>query len=176
MQKIVVIVDMQNDFISGSLGTPEAQAVLPRIVDKIEHEDEDTTFIFTKDTHHEDYLNTPEGKKLPVKHCIKNTEGWEIPDCLTQFFYHSPYVIEKPTFGSVELMEDLDRMIEVIDDVEIEFCGLCTDICVVSNVLMAKTWFPEAKITVNSKLCAGVTPASHNNALEAMKMCQIDIV
>ena len=176
MQKIIVVVDMQNDFINGSLGTKEAQEMLPRLIDKIKAEDEDTYYIFTKDTHFKDYLNTPEGKKLPIEHCIKGTHGWEFPECLSKLFGDSPYTIEKPTFGSLDLMEELDSMIEIVDNVEIEFCGLCTDICVVSNALMAKTWFPEAKIIVNSNLCAGVTPASHEAALTTMRMCQIDVI
>lgn len=176
MQRIVVVVDMQNDFIDGSLGTPEAQEVLTRIDQMLWKEHEDTTFIFTQDTHHKDYLSTPEGKKLPVEHCIKGTHGWEIAEVLAAHFAGSPYVIEKTTFGSVKLMDILYDMIDWVDDVEIEFCGLCTDICVVSNVLMAKAWFPEAKIVVNSQLCAGVTTASHEAALTTMKMCQIDVI
>lgn len=176
MQKIIVVVDMQNDFISGSLGTKEAQEVLPRIVEMIKAQDDDTYYIFTKDTHTKDYLNTPEGKKLPIEHCIKGTWGWQHPDCLAELFSGAPYTIEKSTFGSIKLMEELDDMINIVDDVEIEFCGLCTDICVVSNALMAKALFPEAKIVVNSQLCAGVTPASHEAALTTMKMCQIDVI
>lgn len=176
MQKIIVVVDMQNDFINGSLGTPEAQAILPKVAEMIKNEGENTDFVFTKDTHYEDYLSTPEGKKLPVKHCMKYTEGWQIPECLVEDFGGSPVIIEKTTFGSIDLMEMLDMMIENIDDVEIVFCGLCTDICVVSNALMAKNWFPEAKIVVDSSLCAGVTPASHEAALTTMKMCQIDVI
>lgn len=176
MKKILVIVDMQHDFIDGSLGTIEAKAVLPRIANYINDLPEDTLFVFTRDTHPIDYLLTAEGKKLPVEHCIAGTHGWEIPEMLTDPFVGSPLVIDKPTFGSVDLMGYLSDMMDCEEDTEIEFCGLCTDICVISNVLMAKAFFPEAKIVVNSNLCAGVTPASHNNALEAMKMCQIDII
>lgn len=176
MKKILVIVDMQKDFINGSLGTKEAQEILPKIVEYINGLPDDTLFIFTKDTHQEDYLNTPEGKKLPIKHCIEKTEGWEIPNSLTAPFCYSPFVINKPTFGSVELMDYLSDMIDCEEDTEIEFCGLCTDICVVSNVLMAKAFFPNAKIVVNSNLCAGVTPETHEAALTTMRSCQIDVI
>ena len=172
MAKIMVIVDCQKDFIDGSLGTPEAQAMIPRLVEKIKAEPEDTMFIFTADTHDKDYLTSAEGKQLPVEHCIKGTPGWEIDSRLTMEFCNSPFVIEKPTFGSTELMDYLDDMVNMAD--EIEFVGLCTDICVISNVLMAKANFYDiAKISVDATCCAGVTPASHKMALETMKMCQI---
>ena len=172
MAKIMVIVDCQKDFIDGSLGTPEAQAMIPRLVEKIKAEPEDTMFIFTADTHDKDYLTSAEGKQLPVEHCIKGTPGWEIDSRLTMEFCNSPFVIEKPTFGSTELMSYLDDMVNIAD--EIEFVGLCTDICVISNVLMAKANFYDiAKISVDATCCAGVTPASHKMALETMKMCQI---
>ena len=175
MSKILVIVDMQNDFIDGSLGTPEAQAMLPRLVEKIKNEPDTTRYIFTKDTHHEDYMMTPEGKKLPVLHCIKGTHGWEIPECLTELFTNSPFVIEKPTFGSVELMEWINDIADIDVDT-IEFVGLCTDICVVSNVLMAKAHFyNDFEIAVDSNCCAGVTPESHEAALTTMRMCQINV-
>ena len=178
MSKILVIVDMQKDFIDGSLGTAEAQAMLPRLVDKIKNEADDTRFIFTKDTHEADYLYTPEGKKLPVEHCIKGTEGWEIPNCLTEDFCYSPFVIEKPTFGSYELMDCLSDFMNNEDNCvdTIEFVGLCTDICVVSNVLMAKArFYNECEIAVDSSCCAGVTPESHEAALQTMRMCQINV-
>ena len=146
MSKILVIVDMQNDFIDGSLGTPEAQAMLPRLVEKIKNEPDTTRYIFTKDTHHEGYMMTPEGKKLPIPHCIKGTHGWEIPECLTELFTNSPFVIEKPTFGSVELMEWINDIADIDVDT-IEFVGLCTDICVVSNALLLR-----AKFLVFSKI------------------------
>ena len=172
MAKIMVIVDCQKDFIDGSLGTPEAQAMIPRLVEKIKAEPEDTMFIFTADTHDKDYLISAEGKQLPVEHCIKGTPGWEIDSRLTMEFCNSPFIIEKPTFGSTELMDYLDDMVNMAD--EIEFVGLCTDICVISNVLMAKANFYDiAKISIDATCCAGVTPASHKMALETMKMCQI---
>lgn len=174
--KTLIVIDMQNDFIDGALGTKEAQAMLPRLVEKIKNEPDDTHYIFTKDTHNEDYLNTSEGKKLPVPHCIKGTHGWEIPTCLTELFHNSPFVVEKPTFGSIELMEWIDDIID--DDVDtIEFVGLCTDICVVSNAIMAKAHFYEKyEITVDASCCAGVTPESHKAALLTMKMCQINVI
>ena len=174
MAKIMVIVDCQKDFIDGSLGTPEAQAMIPRLVEKINAEPEDTHYIFTADTHDKDYLYTAEGKKLPVEHCIKDTDGWRVDSRLTELFCNSPFVIEKPTFGSVELMDWLSHLVTPGD--EIEFVGLCTDICVISNVLMAKAHFYNvAEISCDATCCAGVTPESHKMALETMKMCQITV-
>lgn len=168
MKKVLVVVDMQVDFVNGSLGTKEAQEMLPALVKKVQREAEaGSRLIFTKDTHETDYLNTQEGKKLPIEHCIRGTKGWEIVPELKDFVDE---VLEKPTFGSINLpsmVKDAD-MIEVV--------GLCTDICVISNVLLLKAYYPEKKIQVDASCCAGVTPQSHDNALEAMKMCQIDIV
>ena len=172
MKKVLVIVDMQNDFVDGALGTPEAQAMIPRLVEKIKAESEDTMFIFTADTHDKDYLTSAEGKQLPVEHCIKDTLGWEIDSRLTMEFCNSPFVIEKPTFGSIELIEWLRGWVN--DGDEIEFVGLCTDICVISNVLMAKAnFYDKAIISCDATCCAGVTPEKHAAALEIMKSCQI---
>lgn len=172
--KILVAVDMQNDFISGSLGTKEAQAIVPKVKERLNKALNDSyKIIFTKDTHYDDYLNTAEGLKLPVKHCIKNTLGWEITPELK---CDNALIIEKNTFGSLKLLDilkDLDKE-EHIE--EIELLGLCTDICVISNALLIKAAFTETPIKVNRNLCAGVTPQSHENALSAMKMCQIDII
>ena len=171
MQDILIVVDMQNDFISGSLGTSEAQAITPNVLRLIK--DFDGKIIFTKDTHEANYLYTKEGKNLPVAHCIKGTQGWEIEKSLLPY---TKEIIEKPTFGSLELvkrLQDLDRE-EKINT--ITFVGLCTDICVISNVLLTKSAFLEAEIIVDASCCAGVSPQSHKNALEAMKMCQIKIV
>lgn len=171
MQDILIVVDMQNDFISGSLGTSEAQAITPNVLRLIK--DFDGKIIFTKDTHEANYLDTKEGKNLPVAHCIKGTQGWEIEKSLLPY---TKEIIEKPTFGSLELvkrLQDLDRE-EKINT--ITFVGLCTDICVISNVLLTKSAFLEAEIIVDASCCAGVSPQSHKNALEAMKMCQIKIV
>ena len=168
--KVLVVVDMQNDFIDGSLGTYEALQSVPIVINKIkEFENNNVLIIYTKDTHYEDYLTTPEGIKLPVKHCIKGTNGWNIPN---NIYLEDKLVFEKETFGSVELIEYL----KTIEFDEIQFIGLCTDICVVSNVLLTKATFPTKRIIVDSLCCAGVTPKSHAEALNTMKMCQIDVI
>ena len=170
--KIMVIVDCQKDFIDGSLGTPEAQAMIPCLVEKIKAEPEDTMFVFTADTHESNYLHTPEGNALPVMHCIAYTEGWTIDSRLASLFANNPVIIEKPTFGSEELIDWLDSLVSEHD--EIEFVGLCTDICVISNALMAKAhFFDIATISCDATCCAGVTPEKHAAALEVMKSCQI---
>ena len=166
MNKILIVVDMQNDFVSGSLGTAEARDIVTKLRAKFDSFDGDV--IFTRDTHNEDYLKTNEGKHLPVEHCIKGSWGWEIIDEL------KPYVkkvIDKPTFGSTELVEYLKTK----NYDSFELCGLCTDICVVSNALLIKANFYEAEVSVDSDCCAGVTVNSHNSALETMKMCQIEV-
>ena len=169
--KSIVVVDMQNDFIDGSLGTKEAQEMLPRLKDKLKKvvEDGSAELVFTMDTHGKDYLNTQEGKNLPVEHCIKGTQGWEISPELGEFVAKAKAVVEKPTFGSMELIKHLNAADEV------ELVGLCTDICVISNALLIKAAYPEMKVSVDAQCCAGVTPDSHANALEAMKMCQVEI-
>ena len=166
--RFLIVVDMQNDFISGSLGSKLAEAIVPNVVEKVRNYD--GTVIFTRDTHFADYMDTQEGKNLPVKHCIKDTAGWEICDELKPFVKK---VVDKITFGSVELPEVIKSYGEEID--EIELCGLCTDICVISNAMILKASFPETKIIIDSKCCAGVSVESHNTALEAMKAVQIDI-
>lgn len=169
MAKILVVVDMQNDFIDGALGTPEAVAIVPYAKHLIETFD--GKVLFTRDTHFTDYLNTQEGKNLPVKHCIKDTTGWQIhPELET---LRKTDAIDKLTFGSSALPDVLAKE----DAIEsITFIGLCTDICVISNAMVTKAFFPEVPLYVDAKACAGVTPQSHKNALEAMKMCQITIV
>ncbi len=166
MKKTLIVVDMQNDFIDGSLGTKEAQGIVENVKKKIgEYRERGDEIIFTRDTHQENYLDTPEGKKLPVKHCIYGTKGWEIaeglevPGCI---------FIDKPTFGWTRWNE---RMFE-----EVELVGLCTDICVVSNALLLKAALPEADICVDAACCAGVTPESHRAALTTMQMCQIRVL
>lgn len=160
---ILVVVDMQNDFIDGSLGTKEAQAIVPNVKKKIqEYKNRGDEIIFTRDTHQSDYLDTPEGKKLPVVHCIKGTKGWQIADGLE---VEGCTYIDKPTFGWTHWNERTFQ--------EIEMVGLCTDICVVSNALILKATFPSVEITVDASCCAGVTPQTHLAALETMKMCQI---
>lgn len=171
MNKVIIVVDMQNDFVDGSLGTKEAQAMLPHLVQKLARVQEsyNVDLVFTMDTHNEDYLQSAEGKKLPVEHCIKGTLGWKIVSQLQAFKEVAKAVVEKPTFGSTEL----PGLVANYD--EIELVGLCTDICVISNALLLKAFYPEKKISVDPSCCAGVTPESHENALSAMKMCQIDI-
>ena len=175
--KIMVIVDCQKDFINGSLGTPEAQAMIPRLVEKIKAEPESTLYVFTRDTHDTDYLTTDEGKQLPVEHCIKGTPGWELDTRLTDLFANSPVCIDKPTFGSTALMSFLEDIYMNINEEgvdEIEFVGLCTDICVISNALMAKAqYYNSVPISCDATCCAGVTPEKHAAALEVMKSCQI---
>lgn len=170
MGKAIVVVDMQNDFVDGALGTQEAQAMLPRLVEKLKAEQTaGTALVFTMDTHGTDYLETQEGKKLPVEHCIRGTTGWKIADALHPFVQEAAAVIEKPTFGATALPAAL------ADYDEIEFVGLCTDICVISNALLAKAFYPEKNICVDASCCAGVTPESHANALSAMRMCQVEV-
>lgn len=161
--KTLIVVDMQNDFIDGSLGTKEAQAIVPNVKKKIqEYKNRGDEIIFTRDTHQSDYLDTPEGKKLPVVHCIEGTKGWQIADGLE---VEGCTYIDKPTFGWTHWNERTFQ--------EIEMVGLCTDICVVSNALILKATFPSVEITVDAGCCAGVTPQTHLAALETMKMCQI---
>ncbi len=166
--RILIVVDMQKDFIDGSLGTPEAVAILPRVRAKVaEYSAAGDRIIYTRDTHSEDYLSTPEGKKLPVEHCIKGTDGWQIADGL---YVDGAEIVDKPTFGWLGWSSlSFDK------DAEIELVGLCTDICVVSNALILKAALPEAKISVDASCCAGVTPETHSAALNTMKMCQIDV-
>lgn len=178
--KILVVVDMQNDFIDGALGTPEAQAIVPKVIKKIERyrNDEKGFIIYTADTHGKDYLETQEGKKLPVLHCIHPSKGWMIPEDI--YVLNAPIIMKK-TFGAEMLpcyLTTIERQEEKYKGAieSIEFVGLCTDICVISNVMIAKACYPEVPIIVDSACCAGVTPESHNNALEAMKMCQIEVV
>ena len=168
--KILVVVDMQNDFIDGALGTAEAVAIVPSVIEKIKkYESEGNYIIYTKDTHPDTYLSTREGRYLPVEHCIKGTQGHDIPDDILRG--HN-VIIEKPTFGSLALVDHLGSL----DFDEVELIGLCTDICVVSNALLVKAAFPEKDVTVDSSCCAGVTPDSHNAALTTMKMCQINVI
>lgn len=171
MQDILIVVDMQNDFIDGALGTAEAKSIVPKAVQKIRNFP--GRVIFTRDTHEENYLKTQEGNKLPVPHCIRGTEGWKICPELADLCTEAP--IDKETFGSVELgtvlkAADLENPIQ-----NITLIGLCTDICVISNALLIKAFLPEVKITVDASCCAGVTPESHRMALSAMKSCQIEI-
>ena len=171
MKKLLVVVDMQEDFISGSLGTKEAESIVPAVVEKISSFEGDVAY--TRDTHTDEYLNTAEGKKLPVVHCIKDTQGWQIHQAVWEAGEGKTVaVIDKPTFGSVELAD----FAAAGQYDAIELIGLCTDICVISNALGLKARLWETPIAVCKDCCAGVTPASHDNALAAMTMCQIDIL
>lgn len=173
MKRFLIVVDMQNDFIDGALGTPEAVSIVDNAVRKIENFNGE--IIATFDTHFENYLETSEGKNLPVTHCVKGTDGWNLNNKVLIALVIKGYTqVEKLTFGSV----DLPRIIEDKangEDFSVELIGLCTDICVVSNALIIKANFPEKHISVDSACCAGVTPDSHNAALTTMKMCQIDV-
>lgn len=170
MQNFLIVVDMQNDFINGDLGTKEALEILPN-VEKIV-KDFNGKIVFTKDTHEKDYLSTQEGKKLPVEHCIRGTRGWEITETLLPY---AKVVIEKPTFGSLDLVEYLKKENEKEKISKITLVGVCTDICVISNAMLIKSAFLDAEIEVISSACAGASPQSHINALGAMQMCQITI-
>lgn len=192
--KVLIVVDMQKDFVDGALGTPEAQAIVPLVCETLEQmADPNTVVIFTKDTHSENYMNTLEGKNLPVEHCIKGTAGHSIIDPvfnaylnvikiyasaydvypLTEF---NPIRIEKPTFGSMDLQNILFDINERLGIEEITLMGLCTGICVMSNAILAKATLPNVPVNVIADCCACVTPESHKIALEAMKLCQINII
>ena len=174
MRKFLVVVDMQKDFVNGSLGTPEARAIVPAVLEKIRNFDGD--IFVTYDTHFEDYLDTAEGKKLPVPHCIYGTPGWELEERVGELMEDFSHIkVQKYTFGSTSLPH---LMAEVADgdSFSIELIGLCTDICVVSNALILKAHFPDVPIAVDAACCAGVTPALHEAALQTMRSCQIDIL
>ena len=172
MQKVLIVVDMQNDFIDGALGTKEAQAIVPNVLEKIRNFD--GTVLFTRDTHYDNYMDTQEGKHLPVPHCIKDTHGWQIRPELDAL--RTTEVIDKVTFGSCDLPQKLLELNQENPIKSITFIGLCTDICVISNVMITKAFLPEVPLIVDASCCAGVTPESHKNALEAMKMCQVNII
>lgn len=173
-KKVLIIVDVQNDFVSGALGTKEAEDMLPHLIDKVKNFAGE--IIMTKDTHFDDYMNTQEGKNLPVPHCIKGTKGWDFPDELEEVVKNKQIKIyEKETFGSVQLAEDLKRQYEADEIESVELVGICTDICVVSNALLIKAYMPEFPVSVDADCCAGVTPEKHNNALDVMASCQITV-
>ncbi|MCL2852174.1 MAG: cysteine hydrolase [Defluviitaleaceae bacterium] len=183
MYKVLIIVDMQKDFIDGALGTAEAAAIVDGVVRRVTKSDGEM-ILFTQDTHHDDYLQTPEGKKLPVPHCIEGSDGWRIDQRIVDAWRNNTNTITaselcdntftKPVFGSVRLVEFLSARRKEIDGIEL--LGLCTDICVVSNAIMLKNNLPEVAVSVNEACCAGVTPASHSEAINTMRMCHIDIV
>lgn len=169
MKKLLIVVDMQHDFIDGSLGTPEAAAIVPAVVEKIKtYKTAGDEIVFTLDTHYDNYLSTLEGQKLPVLHCQKGTPGWELHPSIAAF---EGKCFEKGTFGSPECAKYAAQ--GTYDSVEL--IGLCTDICVISNAMLIKASLPDTPVLVDSSCCAGVTPESHHNALEAMKMCQIEV-
>lgn len=173
MKKILVVVDMQKDFVDGALGSKEAVAIVPNVVKKIEEFDGE--IFVTYDTHFENYMDTNEGKNLPVPHCIKGTEGWELNKEVMDALNNKAYTtVEKITFGSVDL-PGLVGKVAGDEEFSVELVGLCTDICVVSNALLLKANFPEMNIAVDATCCAGVTPESHEAALTTMKMCQIEV-
>lgn len=174
MKKFLIVVDMQKDFVDGALGTKEAQAIIPAAVKKIEEFDGEIFATF--DTHFENYMDTAEGRKLPVPHCIKDAEGWQLYKDIAKALEKKKFTpVDKFTFGSVDLPELIIRAAEG-EDFTIELIGLCTDICVISNALILKANFPEAAIAVDEKCCAGVTPEKHDAAIETMRSCQIDIL
>lgn len=169
--KALIVVDMQKDFINGSLGTMEAERIVPAVAERIQTARRDGEAIFfTRDTHSVDYLTTQEGKNLPVPHCVYGTDGWQIDARLE---IGNATVIDKPAFGSLELAARVAMLPELES---VELIGLCTDICVISNALILKARLPETPVFVRASCCAGVTPESHENALSAMKMCQIGIL
>ncbi len=172
MKQILIVVDMQNDFVSGSLGSRQAEEIVGEVAEKIRRFEGD--IFVTLDTHGEDYLDTPEGKYLPVKHCIRGTEGWELVPVIREALEGKSYrMLEKNTFASLELVECIRKMER--EEMEIELIGVCTDICVVSNALLLKAYFPEVPLFVDSACCAGVTPHKHTAALETMESCHVNI-
>ena len=173
MKQFLIVVDMQKDFVDGALGTAEAQTIVPAVAEKIRAFDGE--IIVTYDTHEEDYMTTREGRFLPVPHCIRDTDGWQLNDTVAEALSDRAYtVVEKPTFGAVTLPEVVEQLAGD-EDFAVELVGLCTDICVVSNAMLLKATFPEADMTVDAACCAGVTPASHQAALTTMACCQITI-
>ena len=192
MKKVLVIVDMQNDFVDGALGTPEAQTIVPKVADYIRaHADKDTVLVFTKDTHEVNYMETLEGKNLPVAHCIRDTYGWELSpaiqealydvrgkydSCDTYFPYMADHVITKPSFGSLDFVNLLYALDDDYGIDEVTLMGLCTGICILSNTMLAKATLPEVPVRVVEECCACVTPDSHKTAIDAMRLCQIEII
>ena len=173
MRKILLVIDMQNDFIDGSLGSAEAENIVQNVINKIKEYPPENVFA-TKDTHEANYLSTSEGRHLPVEHCIRGSKGWDIrPEIRSLIPPENVY--EKGTFGSVALAEKVAEMAHK-EEISVEMVGLCTDICVVSNALLIKAYLPEIPISVDSSCCAGVTPEKHNAALETMRSCQINVI
>lgn len=183
IEDILAVIDMQTDFVDGALGTPEAEAIVDAVCQRIDDCDENTTIVVTKDTHGDDYMETQEGRNLPVPHCLNGTAGWmltpKVSEALARYENRTGrkvIVYDKPTFGSTDLAEDLARRNREQGIKHIEFVGLCTDICVVSNALLAKAFLPETEVSVRADCCAGVTPAAHEAALTTMASCQVNII
>lgn len=173
MKQFLIVVDLQKDFVDGALGTPEAVSIVPRVVEKIRQFSGE--IYVTMDTHGTDYLQTSEGRHLPVPHCIRGTEGWQLNQAVAQALAGKDYhVVEKPTFGSVQLPQLISQATKG-ETFSLELVGLCTDICVVSNALLLKASFPEVPISVDAACCAGVTPQTHQAALDTMACCQITV-
>ena len=168
--KLLVVVDMQNDFISGSLGSRDAQAIVEKVCKKIDGWDQYVAF--TMDTHYEDYLETPEGKRIPVKHCINETRGWRLEDNVDSRHTKGTFVVYKDSFGSPILLD----VVKELEIKEVQLVGVCTDICVVSNALLIRSMLPEVDISVDAACCAGTSVANHMAALRVMKACGIDII
>lgn len=175
MRKLLIVVDMQHDFTFGALRNTEAILAIPKVLKKVNEFDGEV--IYTLDTHYEDYLNTQEGQKLPVIHCVEGTKGHNLVEPLLDVQkVMGSKIYKKNTFGSVDLASDIKAWNQEAPIDEIEICGVCTDICVISNAMMIKAHVPEVKLVVDASCCAGITPESHQNALEAMKMCQIEVI
>lgn len=172
METLLIVVDMQNDFVDGPLGTAEARAIVAPVAEKIKNHKGQV--VFTRDTHGANYLETQEGKKLPVVHCVKGTEGWELTPEIN-LLVDGREIFDKATFGSVELGRYVSSLYQAGEIDAVELVGLCTDICVISNALLLKAASSELVVSVDARCCAGVTPQSHQNALEAMKMCQVQV-
>ena len=173
-KNVLIVVDMQKDFVDGSLGTKEAVAIVDAVVKKVNEFDGEV--IFTRDTHYGNYMDSQEGKYLPVVHCVKDTAGWEIvPELEMIRNAKNMQCYDKPTFGCTALAEDLKKFYENGEIESVELVGLCTDICVVSNALLIKAFMPELSVSVDSACCAGVTPVKHEAALETMRSCQIQV-
>ena len=175
MNRVLIVVDLQNDFIDGSLGTDEAKAIIPNVKSKVDwYIKNGYDVIFTRDTHSDElYLLSAEGRKLPIKHCIKGTHGWQIGLETIPGAYE---VIDKSTFGYFQWQHILDKYVYDDDVKDIELCGLDTDICVITNALIIKTLYPDIEVTVDARCCAGSNTEKHAAALEVMKSCQIDVI
>jgi len=172
MKKILVVIDMQNDFINGSLGTKEAVEIVPKVIEKIKKYKKENVYA-TRDTHDKNYLNSLEGKHLPIVHCLKNTVGWEIQKDIASMI-DVKNIFDKPCFGSIKLAQHLTKINEK-EPIEVELVGLCTDICVIANAVIIKSYLINTPVSVDSNCCAGVSKESHKRALKSMQTLQVDI-